>query len=373
MAMSNFSITDLKPHTSVNRSRDDLTASIIIVTYNGRRYLEGCLSSVLAELWPGCELIVVDNASTDGSPAFIEETFPVINLVRNEFNLGFAPACSQAAILASGEVLVFLNQDTRVQPGWLAGLVRGLKNAENTGLTTSKILLMSQPDRIHLCGQNVHYTGLVFGRGFMSPAQALPDPTNVAAVAGAAFAIRRETWEKLGGFDGSFLMYYEETDLCWRAHLAGYRCLYVPDSIVYHDYTPGSRSYHRLYYSMRNRTLLNIKNWRMATLLLLSPALLLAELIEITQAFRCGKDGLHARLRAYLWLFTNLPRIRHSRRLAQQLRGVPDAEILTRFTHRLSPRELPSRPLQEPLLALLNAFFQLHYRSVLYLCRALGL
>ncbi len=370
MAMSNYSIADLKPH---NHSWDDLTASIIIVACNGCRYLEGCLSSVAAELWPGCELIVVDNASTDGSPAFIEEYFPAINLVRNNQNLGFAPACNQAAVLASGEVLVFLNQDTRVHPGWLAALVAGLKSAGNIGLTTSKILLMSQPGRIHLCGQNVHYTGLVFARGFMSPAQALSDPANVAAVAGAAFAIQRETWEELGGFDGSFFMYYEETDLCWRAHLAGYRCLYVPASIVYHDYKPGSPSYQRLYYSMRNRTLLNIKNWRMATLLLLSPALLLAELIEIFQAFRCGKDGLRARLQAYLWLITNLPQVRHSRRLAQQLRTVPDSEILTRFTHRLSPRELPSLPLQEPLLALLNAFFQLHYRSVLYLCRALGL
>jgi len=370
MAMSNCSSADLKPH---NHSRDDLTASIIIVTYNGCRYLEGCLSSVLAELWPGCELIVVDNASTDGSPAFIEEYFPAINLIRNNQNLGFAPACNQGAAMASGEVLVFLNQDTRVETGWLAALVGGLKSAENIGLTTSKILLMSQPDRIHLCGQNVHYTGLVFARGFLSPLEALPDPTNVAAVAGAAFAIRRETWEELGGFDPSFFMYYEETDLCWRAQLAGYRCLYVPDSIVYHDYTPGSRSYQRLYYSMRNRTLLNIKNWRLSTLLLLSPALMLAELIEIFQAFRCGKDGLRAKLRAYLWLFTNLPRIRHSRRLAQQLREVPDAEILTRFTDRLSPRELPSLPLQEPLLAMLNAFFQLHYRSVLYLCRALRL
>ena len=125
MAMSNYSIADLKPH---NRSRDDLTASIIIVTCNGRRYLEGCLSTVAAELWPGCELIVVDNASTDGSPAFIEEYFPAVNLVRNEFNLGFAPACNQAAVLASGEVLVFLNQDTRVEPGWLEALVGAMKS-----------------------------------------------------------------------------------------------------------------------------------------------------------------------------------------------------------------------------------------------------
>ena len=124
---------------------------------------------------------------------------------------------------------------------------------------------------------------------------------------------------------------------------------------------------------MRNRLILNFKNWRLATLLLLSPALLLAELIEIFQAFRYGKEGLRAKLRAYLWLFTNLPLIRNSRRLAQQGRTVQDAEILTRFTHRLSPRELPRLPLQEPLLALLNAFFQLHYRSVLYLCRELGL
>jgi len=159
-----------------------LKASVIIVTYNGCHYLDDCLSSVMAELWPSCELIVIDNASRDGSPDFIAENYTQVKLVRNQNNRGFAAANNQAAALASGEVLVFLNQDTRVQPGWLAALVHGLDDEGNIGLTTSKALLMSQPERIHLCGQDVHYTGLVFGRGTLSPASLYTDSANVAAV-----------------------------------------------------------------------------------------------------------------------------------------------------------------------------------------------
>ena len=347
--------------------------SVIMVTYNGSQYLEQGLESVLAESGPGCELVVVDNGSTDGSAAFIASNYPQVKLICNDQNTGFAAACNQGAAQSGGEVLVFLNQDTRVEQGWLDGLVAGLSANERVALTTGKVLLMSQPERIHLCGQEVHYTGLVFGRGYLLPATSMSQVCSIDAVSGAYFAIRREVWESLGGFDETFHMYYEETDLCWRAHMAGYSCRYEPDSIVHHDYRPGTNNPARLYYSMRNRSMLTLKNWRGGTLLLISPGLLLAELVEIYLALRHGWGGLRAKLRAYAWMIQNLSIILHSRKQAQHLRSVSDAEILQLYTYRLSPQELSPLPYQDRAVKLLESFFYLNYRVALSLCRVFGL
>ena len=244
--------------------------SVIVVTYNGRPYLDECLRSVRGQLRPGDELIVVDNASTDGGSDLVAERYPGARLVRNAENRGFAAACNQGAALASGQVLVFLNQDTRVAPGWLAALVEtllaGARSRPEIELVTSKALIMSRPDRIHLCGQDVHYTGLVLGRGFGAAAGSLDAPGLVGAVAGCSFAVRRQVWQELGGFDGTLYMYYEETDLSWRARLRGIRSLYVPGSVVYHDYRPARPNPSRFYYTARNRRLMLLKNWRWPTL-----------------------------------------------------------------------------------------------------------
>jgi len=350
-----------------------LTVSVILVTYNGRRYFDAFFSSVLAEFWPGCELIVVDNASNDGGVEFIQGNFPEIHLTRNKCNRGFAAACNQGAALARGSVLVFLNQDTCVAAGWLEPLVAELEQNDNIGLTTSKVLLMSDPEKIHLCGQDVHYTGLVFSRGFFSSASDFNTSQVVGAVSGASFAVKRELWDTLGGFDEKFFMYYEETDLCWRAQLAGYRCLFVPESVVYHDYRSGAASVSRLYYSMRNRVLMLLKNWGYGTLFLLAPALLLAEALEFAIALRHGWVGLRAKLCAYLWIAKNLIPVLRQREQAQSLRSISDSEILRLRTFRLTPVETPSSTLLDAVLVPLNTLFRLHHRGVVYFCKMLGL
>ncbi|MGA9351106.1 MAG: glycosyltransferase family 2 protein [Anaerolineae bacterium] len=347
--------------------------SVVIVTYEGLRYLEGCLHSVFREAGQDCEVIVVDNGSTDGSPDLIEKRFPEVTLVRNSENRGFAAACNQGAEMAAGRVLVFLNQDTRVEPGWLLVLVRRLNEGGSVGLTTSKVLLMSQPDRIHLCGQAVHYTGLVFGRGFLSPASDMATPQEVGAVAGTSFALRREVWEELGGFDETFYMYYEETDLSWRAQLAGYKCFYVPDSVVYHDYRPCRSNPSRLYYSMCNRYITLLKNWRGPTLILLVPALLLAELIEWGLALAYGWRGVQAKVRANFWVITHLREISRLHARTQAGRKVPDAAILKERTYRLEPRMVTGGAVGRAAVAVCNVLFLLNHRVARWLCQAMGL
>lgn len=347
--------------------------SIIIVTYNGRAYLYPNLTSVTSQLGAESEIIVVDNASTDGGDAFIQHAFPGVRLQKNPVNIGFAAACNQGAALARGEFLVFLNQDTRVAPGWLQALVEPMNSDDRVGLTTSKVLLMSDPSRHHLAGQNLHFTGLVFGRGYLDPASKWVEPANVNAVSGASFAIRRQLWEELGGFDETFFMYYEETDLSWRARLAGYSCLYAPDSVVYHDYRPGNFDRGRLYYSSRNRQLMLLKSWNWPTLLILSPGILLAEIVEWVIAAYHGRSGLRAKIQALWWVLSHIREIHGSHLETQRHRKTSDSLILEGLAPRLSSRNMTGDRIGRSLIRGCNVMLILNYRLAKTLCELLGL
>jgi GT2 family glycosyltransferase len=349
-----------------------MRASVILVIYNGARYLEACLEALLQETRPDDEIILVDNASSDGSASLVQERWPQAKFIRNEVNRGFAAACNQGAQQARGETLVFLNQDTRVLPGWLNVLVDGLCAGENMGLTTSKLLLMSQPERINLCGQDLHYTGLSFGRGALETADNFNQPQAVGAVAGASFAIRRALWEQLGGFDPAFFMYYEETDLSWRAALRGYTSWYLPGSAAYHDAAlkPSARA---AYYSVRNRIVLLLKHWKWPTLLFLLPALLLTELIDWVYLVRLGWGYLPAKCKAYAWLLTHPSQIYQARRKAQAGRKVSDARLLLQCTSTLTPKMLPLGVIGSGLIRLANVMYALNYQAALKLVQWLKL
>lgn len=343
------------------------TACIVIVTYNGLRYLDRCLATVFQQLGEQDEVIIVDNCSTDGGPQFIREFYPAARLVENRRNCGFAAACNQGARLATGRVLVFLNQDTEVQPGWLDGLVEALDSRSDVGLTTSRLLLMSSPDRINLCGQDVHYTGLVFGRGYGKAAASHSLPCDVDAVSGASFAISRELWERLGGFDECFFMYYEETDLSWRAHLAGYRCRYVPTSLAWHDYHRSALTETALYYSFRNRALLLLKSWSCGALLLLAPALLTAELLEVGLVLMQGRRGLRAKVRSNGWIALHLRQIHRMHAAAQAQPRVPDAVILRSLAADIRPTPDDFGVVSRTIVALANGLFRANRQAALWL------
>jgi GT2 family glycosyltransferase len=323
---------------------------------------------VYRELLEADEVIVVDNRSTDGSPQFIREHFPSVRLSENQDNRGFAAACNQGASLARGHVLIFLNQDTEVEPGWLRGLLTGL-GEDGAGLTTSKLLLMSQRERIHLSGQEVHFTGLTLGRGFLEPADRFNTPGAVSAVAGASFAIRRELWERLGGFDESLFMYYEETDLSWRARSAGYRCLYTPESVAYHDYRPSEPGYLKLYYSKRNRYVLMLKHWRWRTLLLLFPGILLAEMLDWGQALLIGGVAVRAKIHASGWVASHLGTILAGRRIVQQQRRCSDLPLLESCVSSIKLLAVSAGALGRGIVMLCNLCFRLNYLTACSILR----
>lgn len=355
-----------QPLTSTTRP----SVSVIISAYNGRSYLPACLASLYNELEPQDEVIIVDDNSNDGTIDYIRTNFPQSHLICNKLNQGFAAACNRGAAHAQGDILVFLNQDTRVEIGWLRGLVDALQD-EEVGMATSQVRMMSSPDRLHLAGQAVHYTGLVFGRGHLDPADNWDEPADVAAVSGASFAIRRGLWEALGGFDDTFYMYYEETDLSWRTWLAGYRCRYIPGSRTCHDFQPGRPGWNRLYYSSRNRLLLLLKNLRLPTLFLLSPALLLAELIDWMIATRNGTIGLRAKLQGTLWILTHPVQITQTRNRARQKHAGQETLLLRELSYHVHPYPM-SGGFSNRIVNMVNVIFSIIYHPVLGLYKRVG-
>ena len=310
-------------------------ASVILVNYNGGKLLTRCLRSLQQECKQLDEIILIDNASIDGSVEEVEEAFPDVQVIHSEVNLGFGAGNNLGFQFSKGKYLAFLNPDAIVEPGWLEALIAALEADPQAGLATSKILLLNDPERINTCGNEIHCTGLTMCRGMGMDRNALPEMKEVNAISGAAFVIRRELFESLGGFDGTFFMYMEDTDLSWRAKLAGYRSIYVPTSIAHHDYSlrfgPNKTFYEEC---NRYQMLLKVLKWR--TLMVMLPILLLAEWVTWGFVLLRQPNRLTNKLRAYAWIIHNWGSIMGRRRQVQALRHVRDRDLVAASTYRLA-------------------------------------
>ena len=333
---------DTGPEPSCRTDRA-VRVSVIIVNYNGAGYLAACLAS-LASDGGDVEIVVVDNASTDGSAQAAEVAHPGVRVIYSPENLGFGDGCNLGARRARGEYLAFLNPDTVVTPGWLDALIDALARHPKAGLATSRLLLSNPPDRLNACGNEMHLTGLTTCRGMGARATEYTREEMVSAVSGAAFAMRRALFEELGGFDGGFFLYLEDTDLSLRARLAGWDCLYVPDSVVQHDYTLhfGPR---KTYYQERNRYRMLLKTFRWGTLAILLPALLLAEVVTWGFVLFRERRNFANKLRAIGWICAHWRSLMQARARVQALRAVRDRDLLAIHSFRLPFEQVGRDPL----------------------------
>lgn len=308
--------------------------SIVIVNTNELHHLQRLLPSIYEQDYPNYEVLIVDNVSTDGSVEWIERVFPQTRIIRNSENLGYAGANNVGFRNSSGKYVAVLNPDTEVDKAWLKGLISVSEDDPQIGLATPKILHMHEPDKINACGNTITLTGLTFCRGLDEPATAYPDLETVSAVSGAAFVIRRNVIEEIGDFDPNFFIYFEETDLSLRAMLAGYRCVYVPSSTVMHQYTFKFTA-RKAFWQERNRYFSLLKNLRLPTLLILSPALLIGEMISWGYVVLHGPSHVISKLQSYLWIMTHWRQVLNSRKQVQSIRRVKDRVLIDRFGEHL--------------------------------------
>lgn len=222
-----------------------MKASVIVLAWNGMDYLEPCLNAVFAQDYPDFEVIVVDNGSTDGSADFVAERFPQARLIRNERNLGYAAGNNVGLRAATGDVLVLLNQDTEVRPGWLRALVEALDDP-TVGIAGCKIFYADGVTLQHAGGYFEWPLGLSFHYGDKEQDHGQYDVVReVDYVTGAAMGLRRVALNTVGLLDeGFFPGYFEDTDLCYRARASGYKVVYIPQAVLIHHESASFTSAH---------------------------------------------------------------------------------------------------------------------------------
>ncbi len=238
--------------------------AVIVPVWNGMRDLPACLSALDRQQGVAFDIIAVDNASTDGSPDYIAQYWPDVQLIRNRRNLGFSRACNIGLEAAMGRsILVLLNQDTEVFPDWLAQLIAPLQEYPSIGVVGSKAIFPN--GKIQHAGGTINAQGLGthIGRGEQDHGQ-YGVMRQVDFVTGAALAITREAYEAVGGLDENYSpAYFEDVDWCYRVRNAGYHIVYVPDSMLVHKEGPSlSAGGHEAEFMLhRNRLRFVLKHW----------------------------------------------------------------------------------------------------------------
>jgi len=324
-----------------------LEVVVLIVSYNGRRYLDECLASVFAsDDGPLIRrVLVVDNASPDGTVAYLAESWPQVDCLASPKNLGFAGGNNLGweeiqRRFPNAKYVALLNQDTVVASGWLRELVEFLEKHPDTGTAQAKLLLHQQPDCFNTIGNASHFLGFGFTTAYGErDAGQYDQPQAIDFPSGAAFAIATEHLRRWGLFDASYFLYLEDADLGWKLRQLGLANMYVPTSVVYHKYE-FKADYRNYYYLERNRWWLLLVYYKLATLLLIAPALLAMECGQLVFAAQHGV--LRQKLRAYLY-YGSLRTVRElwrARRAAQRRRRIGDRAFLHSFLGRFQSIEL---------------------------------
>jgi GT2 family glycosyltransferase len=217
---------------------------------------------------------------------------------------------------------------------------------------------MSNPQKLNTCGNNVHISGITMCRGMNSSPEEYSETAEVAAVSGAAFAIRRGLFEQVGGFNENFFIYMEETALSLETWLRGWRCLYVPSSVLAHDYALrfGPR---KTLFQERNRYMMLLQLYRWPTLLLLLPALLLAEVVTWGFVLLHDRANWRNKFKAYGALLSNWSAISAKRRINQTQRKVKDRALLKLTTFRLDFGQVSNSTLSRLASAVFDPLFWL--------------
>ena len=326
--------------------------SIVIVSYNHRPFLSGCLDALdRARLDPAAtRIILVDNASTDGTAAFVASELlvgtpartrgglPVV-FVASDTNLGFAGGNNVAfrRAIGDGDDFVYvLNPDTEVEPGFLHEAIAAARRDSRIALVQSLVMRYGEPGIVNSYGDAMQFLGFGYSNG---DGRSLSEPDVAARVAGirdlpyacgTAALVRVSTLLEIGLFQEELFVYCEDAELSWRARLAGYRAVLAPASRVQHKYD-FHRSTAKFYWLERNRWLVLLWCYRAPTLALIAPALLAMEVGVWGMAVKDGWWREKARACRDLLSPSRWPRILAIRHSVQKLRRLRDRELTEVF------------------------------------------
>ena len=308
---------------------------VVVLNFNGGERVVRCLDALARTAWPAesLEIVLVDNASTDGSDVRAAAAHPEVTVVRAPHNLGF-PA-NNLALHDLGDVayVALVNNDAYVEPGWLVPLVAALADDAALGAASALVLFANEPTpTINNAGNEVLANGYGRDRGFGSvDLAAFADDVDVFAWCGAAVLLRPAYLADVGLFDERFFLYYEDTDLSWRGRLRGWRYRCVPASVVRHDHaaSAGSGSRLQLFFTERNRLLMLVK---CAPVSFAVGAVARFPFSALSYLVHGHPRRALVHARAFVSFVGLLPSSLRERRRVRRRRTVPDADIIEQLT-----------------------------------------
>lgn len=304
--------------------KNKLKFSLVIPNFNGKKIIGDCLASIKLQTEKSFEVIVVDNGSTDGSIAFIKKNHPKVRIINLKKQLGFAVPVNSGIKAAKGEYIALVNNDVTLDKRWLSEIEKTFNRDKKIGFCAC-LLLNYNGKKIDSAGDGFSWWGRVYpiGRG-QKPERYQGAGYVFGACAGAA-VFKKRVFEKVGYLDKDFYAYFEDTDLSFRAQLAGFKCAIVPKAIAYHQgsATFGQKdTFYKRYIGDRNKDWVILKNYPTRYLLRNLPRLFLAKLKSIATDFWQGY--LFANLYANFSVIVSLPKTMKKRAKIQHLRAVSD-------------------------------------------------
>jgi GT2 family glycosyltransferase len=312
--------------------------SIVVLNYNGKHHLKTCLDSLLRTKYPNFEVILVDNGSTDESVKFVKENYPNVNIVKLRKNVYSVGGYMAGVLAAKGKYVAILNNDIEVDENWLTPLVEALEKMPWVAAADAKYKSFYQRDLFNdtaAAGRLIDYFGNNYTRGVKE--RDLGQYDKPVYIMGVLTIFRRDLLLRIGGFDLLYIFGYEDIDIAWRLYLAGYKALYVPQSIIYHKSgasTKNEQSSCRprpefFYLNKRNRIVTLIKNYSLANVFKALIVIFFEYYITALYFFLTG-DMVYGvqMIRALLYPFKNLKKVVAKRVHVQRLRTCSDKVIM---------------------------------------------
>ena len=312
--------------------------SVIIVNFNGANVITGCLQSVFAQPYRPLEVIVVDNASTDGSTGTIAREFPDVHLIASQRNLGFAEGNNLGVARARGEYMVLLNNDTVVGERWLTALLEMLKRP-NVAAVTSRVVTENVPAEFYERNGTINYMGYNIMREFA-------DLSQVFFAGGASLMFRKE--DAGPPFPDEYFLYHEDVYLSWRLRLMGKTVAMAQQSVVHHKGSAATRRQSTqlvTYYQERNRLLNALILYEGWTLVRLIPYFIADAVAKILLSLITGRKSAVGILQGYWWVLSHPGWIGRKRKELQRVRVVPDREVMKMMSSKIIDGEsVPAKP-----------------------------
>lgn len=295
------------------------SVAVVILNWNGRKYLEQFLPSLLDTTYPNVHFVVADNGSTDDSLDFLTKNYPTVTQLHNPTNEGFANGYNIALRHLNASYYILLNSDVEVTPGWIDPVIELMENNPKIGACQPKILSWHNKTSFEYAGAAggwIDAYGYLFCRGRIfevceEDTGQYNDPAPVFWASGCAFFVRSEIFHQLHGFDAYLFAHQEEVDLCWRMQLSGYQIYVCPSSVVYHvgggSLPKGNPR--KIYFNYRNSLIMLYRNYPLSQRLWKIPLRLVLDGISGFQQMIKGDTGylgivLKAHFGFYRWLFS---------------------------------------------------------------------